>query len=49
MNERILKSLKQLFIVISLVIITLMIIGIIKYEVLQQYILDLIGQLKQKK
>ncbi len=49
MNKRILRSSKQLFIIISLIIIILMVIGIIKYEILQHYILDSIDQLKQKK
>ena len=38
-----------MFVVIGLVALVLLIVGIVQYELLQQYIVDLINQLKKGK
>lgn len=46
MDKQVVKPLKRMLVVISLVALLLIVVGIIQYELLQTYILDLIHQLK---
>ena len=47
MNKQSVNPLKRMFVMVGLVALVLLIVGIVQYELLQQYIVDLIHQLKK--